>query len=205
MDNVGPLLNEVGAQVIEDTEKAECPGFGQDRDNFTRIQEGAQPGGLTLPVQTEQDIPSREPSCWVPVGRSWGRELSRGSEAQAVVQSGRAAFWVMRFVLCILLICIVVVTVPFVCCSVKLPLSRPTSFLLFVSILLLTPAGGGVAAWCFCCQPQPNRNRELLDAFFASDFTAKAGPQVSQSLEVREKTQRKEDLPLVEEDHVRDH
>ena len=71
----------------------------------------------------------------------------------------RVAPSVVCFVLCIPLICIVVVPVPFVCCSVKLPLSRPTSFCLFLSILLLTPAGrGGVAAWCFCCQPQPNHN-----------------------------------------------
>ena len=46
---------------------------------------------------------------------------------------------------------------------------------------------------------------ELLNAFFASVFTGKAGPQAFQSLEVREKAWRKEDLPLVEEDWVRDH
>ena len=46
---------------------------------------------------------------------------------------------------------------------------------------------------------------ELLNAFFASVFTAKAGPQASESLEVREEAWRKEDLPLVEEDPVRDH
>ena len=33
------------------------------------------------------------------------------------------ALCVVRFVLCFLLICIVVVPVPFACCSVKLPLS----------------------------------------------------------------------------------
>ena len=46
---------------------------------------------------------------------------------------------------------------------------------------------------------------ELLDATFASVFTAKACPQASQSLEVREKAWRKENLPWVEEDQVRDH
>ncbi|GAB0183976.1 mitochondrial enolase superfamily member 1 [Grus japonensis] len=46
---------------------------------------------------------------------------------------------------------------------------------------------------------------ELLNAFFASVCTAKAGPQESQTLEVREKVWRKEDFPLVEEDQVRDH
>ena len=38
---------------------------------------------------------------------------------------------------------------------------------------------------------------ELLNAFFASLFSAKASPQESQALE--------DDLPLVEEDCVRDH
>ncbi|GAB0209872.1 mitochondrial enolase superfamily member 1 [Grus japonensis] len=41
---------------------------------------------------------------------------------------------------------------------------------------------------------------ELLNAAFASVFTAKAGPQETQSLEVGEKVWRKEDLPLVKED-----
>jgi len=44
---------------------------------------------------------------------------------------------------------------------------------------------------------------ELLNAFFASVFTAKAGPQASQSLKVREEACRKDDLHLVEEDWVR--
>jgi len=46
---------------------------------------------------------------------------------------------------------------------------------------------------------------ELLNAFFASFFTSKAGPQASQSLEEREEAWRKEDLPLLKGDQVRDH
>ena len=46
---------------------------------------------------------------------------------------------------------------------------------------------------------------ELLNAFFASVFSAKASPQESQASEVREKACRKHDLPLVEEDCMRDH
>ncbi|GAB0207239.1 mitochondrial enolase superfamily member 1 [Grus japonensis] len=46
---------------------------------------------------------------------------------------------------------------------------------------------------------------ELLNAAFASVFTAKAGPQETQSLEVGEKVWRKEDLPLVKEDQFREH
>ncbi|GAB0207970.1 mitochondrial enolase superfamily member 1 [Grus japonensis] len=46
---------------------------------------------------------------------------------------------------------------------------------------------------------------ELLNAAFASVFAAKASPQETQTLEVGEKVWRKEDLPLVEEDQVREH
>jgi len=46
---------------------------------------------------------------------------------------------------------------------------------------------------------------ELLNAFYASVFSAKAGPQESQTLEAREEAYREDDFPLVEEDCVRDH
>ncbi|GAB0179750.1 mitochondrial enolase superfamily member 1 [Grus japonensis] len=46
---------------------------------------------------------------------------------------------------------------------------------------------------------------ELLNAFFASVFTAKVGPQETQTLEAGEKFLQKEDLPLVKEDWVREH
>ena len=39
---------------------------------FTGLQEGAQPGGLTPPGQTEPGIPYHVPSCWVPVGGTGG-------------------------------------------------------------------------------------------------------------------------------------
>jgi len=45
---------------------------------------------------------------------------------------------------------------------------------------------------------------ELLNAFFASVFSAKAGPQESQALQVREEAYREDEFPLVEEDCVRD-
>jgi len=45
---------------------------------------------------------------------------------------------------------------------------------------------------------------ELLNAFFASVFSAKAGHQESQALEAREEAYREDDFPLVEEDCVRD-
>jgi len=46
---------------------------------------------------------------------------------------------------------------------------------------------------------------ELLNAFFASVFSAKANPQESQAPEVREEAHREDDFPLVEEDCGRDH
>jgi len=62
-------------------------------------------------------------------GQLGGGNSFAARERVAPVLCGRAALWVVRFVLCILLICIIVVPVPFVCCSLKLPLSRLTSFL----------------------------------------------------------------------------
>jgi len=104
-------------------EQKYCPGFGQDRANFHR-----NPGRGTARHRAGYSTP-----CAVMLG-SDGGELGGGNslaarEGSAAVRSGRTAVWVVRFVLCFLLICTVVLTVPFVCCSVKLPLSRPTSFL----------------------------------------------------------------------------
>jgi len=79
---------------------------------FTGIQEGTQPGGVTPPGQIEHGIPYHVPSCWVPVGGSW----AAGTLAARERAAAGAALWVVRFVLCFLLICIVVVPVPFVCC-----------------------------------------------------------------------------------------
>jgi len=78
-----------------------------------------------------------------------------------------------RFVLCIPLFCIVVVPVPFVCCSVKLPLSRPTSFCLFLSILLRTAAGGeGWPCGTFaanCSQTRTLKNVSSESLYFSTD------------------------------------
>jgi len=46
---------------------------------------------------------------------------------------------------------------------------------------------------------------ELLNAVFASVFGAKAGPQEPRAPKVREEAYREDDLPVVEEDCVRDH
>jgi len=124
---------------------------------FNRIQEGTQPGGLTQPPpgQTEQGIPHHVPSCWVPV---WGggAEGTHSRLGKAQWRFGlrerfcsAGLFCVFPFSVSLLLL------FPSVCCSVKLPLSPLTGFCLFLSILLRTPAGGGAAAWSFCCRLQP--------------------------------------------------
>lgn len=46
---------------------------------------------------------------------------------------------------------------------------------------------------------------EILNIFFASVTAAKTASRESQSLEVRERVQGKEDFPLVEEDLIREH
>jgi len=115
-------------------------------------------------------------------GFRWGGSRGAGTRSQlgsARRQCGRAAlfcglcsvglFCVFAF------FCIVVVPLPFVRCSVKLPLSRPTSFCLFLSILLCTPEWGGAAMWFFCCRLQPNRSRLQSDSFLWCQKKPKKG------------------------------
>jgi len=84
---------------------------------FTRIQEGAQLGGLAQPQpgQTEEDIPYHVLSCWVPVGGGGWRDGNSlaARERAAPVLFGRAGLWLVWFVSCFLLICIVIVPVLF--------------------------------------------------------------------------------------------
>jgi len=141
-----------------------CPGFGPDRVNFHQNpgRDTARRADPTWPNRVGYSIP------WAVMLGSGGGELGEWNSFTARERwrrFGRAALWVVQFVLCILLICIAVVTAPFACCSVKLPLSRPTRFCLFPSILLCTPTGGGAAAWRFCCQPQPNHNSSRSPSF----------------------------------------
>jgi len=75
---------------------------------------------------------------------SWAGVKSVTVPERAGHQAVRVALCFLLFVLYVLLIGIVVVTIPFIWCSVKLPLCRPTSFFLFLSILLPAPIGGGV-------------------------------------------------------------
>ena len=125
---------------------------------FTGLQEGAQPGGGGWPHLAKQS-PVFHAMCRH-AGFRWGgaarRERCRGlggRGASAVRESGCLG----RTVRCCVfsLFVSLLFLFPSVCCSVKLPLSRPTGSCLFLFILLRTPAGGGAAAWRFCCRRQP--------------------------------------------------
>jgi len=146
-----------------------CPGFVQDRVNFHQ-NPGRGTAGWADPTPTWPNRAGYSIPCAVTLGSGGGGSaagtLSRlGSTQQRVGPRERfcSAGSVLR-------VCFVYSPFlyrccscfPSVCCSVKLPLSRPTSFCLFLSILLRTPVGGGAAAWRFCCRLQPNQN--MLDS-----------------------------------------
>jgi len=96
-------------------------------------------------------------------GFQWG-ELAGGKAvvAQENVehQVVRVALCISQFVLYILLISIIVVIVCFVCCSVKLPLTRPTNFAFFFRFS--SPPSGGEGRQsnrvALCCGPWSNYN-----------------------------------------------
>jgi len=119
-----------------------CPGFGQDRVNFHQ-NPGRDTAGRADPTWPNRAGYSTPCAAMLGSGEAelGAGTLSRlGSAGAGPGESGyvlRALF--CGFVFCFPLFCIVVVTV---CCSVKLPLSQPTSFCLFLSILLRTPAAG---------------------------------------------------------------
>jgi len=134
--------------------------LGSDRRGliFTGLQEGAQLGGLTPPGQTEQGIPYHVLSCWVLVGgtRVAGTHSRLGSAQRREQLSGLCSLCcVFPFSVSLLFL------FPLFAVLLNCPypnLFQPTSFCLFLSILLCTPAGGGAVAWRFWCRPQPNQN-----------------------------------------------
>ena len=117
---------------------------------FSPGARGVTAGWLTHAGQTEQGIPYRVPSCWVLV---W--ELPGG---KAVAAQKHVGHWAVRVAICISLlvlyifvISIVVVTVLFICCSVKLHSFRPMSFPVFLPFLSHPSRGRGdrATAWPF--------------------------------------------------------
>jgi len=103
-----------------------------DRTGFiiTRSQEGTQLGGLTQPGRTEHGIRYHVPPCWALAGEL-ARKKGVVTQERAGHQAVSVALCISLFLFYIILISIVVVTVCFICCSVKVPLSSPTSFLSF--------------------------------------------------------------------------
>jgi len=136
---------------------------------FTRIQEGAQPGGLTQPQpgQTEQGIPYHVPSCWVLVGGSGvagtlsrlGRAQQRFCPRERFCSAGLFCIFPLSVSLLFLF--------PLFAVLLNCPYPDPPVFCLFLFILLRTPAWGGAAAWRFCCrlQPKPEQLVCHLDFF----------------------------------------
>jgi len=140
-----------------------CPRFGQDRVKFHQNPGSGTAGGLTQPQpgQTEPGIPYHVPSCWVRVGGRGGQSGGNSLAARGCGCRSCPGERLSRFVLCFLLICIIVVPVPFVCCSVKLPLSRPTSFLP-VSFHSPPHTGGGRGGHVVLLLPAAAKTRTLI-------------------------------------------
>jgi len=138
---------------------------------FTRIQEGAQPGGLTPPGQTELGIPYHVPSCWVLVGvsgagetHSWlGSVRRRSCPGERLCRLGGLC---CVFSLSVLLLFLF----PLFAVLLNCPYPDPPVFCLFLSVLLRTPAGAGVAAWRFCCRSQPNQDNLQNKMFTQHQF-----------------------------------
>jgi len=126
---------------------------------FTGLQEEAQPGSgvdPTWPNRARCSIPCDAGFRWG--GRHGGNSLAAREHAAPVRSERERVCFCRVFSLSVSLLFLF----PSVCCSVKLPLSRPTSFCLFLSILLHTLVGGGAAAWCFCCRRQPKPKHPVV-------------------------------------------
>ena len=147
--------------------KPSCPGFGQDRVNFHRTPRRGTAGGwgLTPPGQTEPGVPYPVTSHWVPLGGVAQREPSRGSGlcgAGAVRESGSVFSRVFSLSVSLLFL------FPSVCCSVKLPLSRPAGFLpVFFPFSSAPQRGEGRPCGAFVASGSRNQNNltpNFLDA-----------------------------------------
>jgi len=147
--------------------QVQCPGFGQARVNFHRTPGRGTAGGwgLTPPGQTEPGIPYPVSSRWVPVGGAarWG--LTRGLEGGAApVLCGRAAVWVVRFV---------VVFSPYLyrCCSyfplfavlLNCPYPDPPASASFFSLSSARRHGEGRLRGAFVAGGSRNKNIQLSD------------------------------------------
>jgi len=123
-----------------------CPGFDQDRVNFHQNPERgtAEWADPAWPNRTGYSVP------WTVMLGSGLGELGGGSslaarERPVLVRSGRVALWFVRFVSCFLLICIIVVTVPFAV-LVNCPCPDPPVSACFFPFF--SAPGGGVGLPC---------------------------------------------------------
>jgi len=144
-----------------------CPGFGQDRVDFHQ-NPGRGTAGWADPTPTWPNRARYSIPCAVMLGSGGGGQRGRNSlavrEGSAAVRSERAGLF-CGFVLCIPLFCVVVVPVPSVCCSVELPLSRPTGSCLF-SFHSPPHRGGGRGGRVALLLPAAAQTRTGSDASF---------------------------------------
>ena len=112
---------------------------------FTKSQGGTQSGQLTQTGQTNWLFDTMWSHAWFWGGRAGQEEVNRSSGVRRASDSVLCVFHYF----CIYFLD--TVTVPFLCCSVKLPLSQPTSF----DFLFWFPSppqrgrGDRVATWSF--------------------------------------------------------
>ena len=103
---------------LQKLEKISCPGFGQDRVNFHQ-NPGRGTAGWAGPTPTWPDRAGYSiawASRCVPVGGAARRGLIRGSGACGAGPVRERGSVVRSVLSCFLLICIIVVPVPSVCC-----------------------------------------------------------------------------------------
>ena len=120
-----------------------CPGFSWNRVNCHKKPVGHTAWSLTQSNQTNGIFSS----MWWHAG--WGRVITAREHAgHHAVRKLHCVFLASYF----LLISIIVVTVLFFCCSVKLSLSQHTNFAFFLLIFLPIPLAGSsesATRWSF--------------------------------------------------------
>ena len=136
---------------------------------FTRIQEGAQPGGLTQPHLAKQSrvfhtvclvlgSGGGERGSWNSLAaREHGRRSCPGEQLCGSCGLCRVFSSVSSLLLFLLLAVLL-----------NCPYPDPPVFCLFFFPLLRTLAGGGATTWRFCCWPQPKPEQ---DSFHTPDST----------------------------------
>jgi len=150
---------EIGVHANQANQLANCPGFGQDRVNFHQNPGRGTAGRAdpTWPNRAGYSIP-----CAAMLGSGGG---TRGSGARGGSREERLS--VFCGLCCVFPLPVsLLLLFPLFAVLLNCPYPDPPVFAYFLSILLCTPAGGGAAAWHFCCRPQPNYNTNLVLTLF---------------------------------------